>query len=239
MALPYADDTAIRRARRLLEPLARYHRFTVQGIEHIPREGPCLVVVHHTLATYDGFLIGAAIYEHTGRIPVGLGDDRIFQLGPLGDLARAIGIVPASPTAGEAALRAGQVLCVAPGGMWEGLRSRDQRRQSRWENRRGFARLALRTGAPIVCAACPAGDDIYTVYPSRITDAVYRRSHWPVPLLRGRGPTLIPRPVRLTGYYAPPIVPPPYDPAHEDAQIDALKAEAQSAMAALLQMTDV
>lgn len=234
MALPTADDTAIRRARRVLEPFARYHRFTVEGIENIPREGPCLVVVHHSLATYDGFLIGAAIHEHTGRIPVGLGDDRIFQLGPLGDLARAIGIVPASPQAGEAALQDGQVLCVAPGGMWEGLRSRDERRRSRWENRRGFARLALRTGAPIVCAACPAADDIYTVYPSRLTDAVYRRAHWPLPILRGRGPTLIPRPVRLTGYYAEPIQPPPWDPAQEDAQVDALKAEAERRMAELL-----
>jgi aminopeptidase N len=41
-------------------------------------------------------------------------------------------------------LREGHVLGVAPGGMWESLRPRDERRQSRWEGRKGFVRLALR-----------------------------------------------------------------------------------------------
>ncbi|GDX83363.1 membrane protein [Deltaproteobacteria bacterium] len=232
--LPTASATAIRRVRRLLEPLMRYHQFTVEGVENVPREGPCLLVVHHSFATYDGFLIGGAIFEHLGRLPVGLGDDRIFQLGRIGEWARAIGLVPASPDAGEQALRAGQLLAVAPGGMWEALRPRTERRTTRWGERRGFARLALRTGAPIVVAACPAADDIFTIYPSPITNEVYRLSHWPIPFLRGRGPTLIPRPIKLTGYFAPAIVPPPYDAAHEDEQVDALVAEAKARMAELL-----
>lgn len=232
--LPTANADAVRRTRAILEPLVRYHRFTVEGVENVPAEGPCLLVVHHSFATYDGFLLGGAIFEHSGRLPVGLGDDRIFQLGPLADAARAIGLVPASPDAGEQALRAGQLLGVAPGGMWEGIRSYRDRRKTRWEDRKGFARLALRTSAPIVVAACPAADDIFKLYPSRITDGVYKRAHWPVPILRGFGPTLIPRPVKLTGYYAPPIYPPPYDPAREDEQATALRDEAMRRMAELL-----
>ncbi len=233
-ALPTASETAIRRVRRLLEPLARYHQFTIEGLAHLPREGPCLLVVHHSFATYDGFLLGGAIFEQIGRLPVGLGDNRIFQLGRLGGWARAIGLVPASPVAGEQALRAGQILAVAPGGMWEALRPRNERRTTRWGDRRGFARLALRAGAPIVVAAVPAADDLYTVYPSRLTDAVYRRAHWPVPLVRGRGPTLLPRPIKLTGYFAPAIVPPPFEAQYEEEQVAALAAEAKARMAELL-----
>lgn len=232
--IPTADADTIRKVRRALEPLVIWHNFTVEGLENVPREGACLLVVHHSFATYDGFLLGGAIFEATGRLPVGLGDDRIFDLGPIGDFARRMGLVPASPDAGEAALRAGQLLGVAPGGMWESLRPWTERRRSRWEGRRGFARLALRTGAPIVVAAVPRADEVFTLYPSRLTDAVYRRTHWPLPLLRGVGPTLLPRPVKLTGHYAPAILPPPHDPSREEEQVDALRDEAARRMAALL-----
>lgn len=232
--LPPVDPVTVRRVRRVLEPLATYHRFTWQGLDHFPKEGPVLLVVHHSLATYDGFFVGAAVWEAIGRLPRGLGDDRIFQIPGLADLAWKIGLVPASPEAGERILRAGEVLGVAPGGMWESLRPRTEKRRSRWEGRKGFARLALRTQAPMVLAACPAADDIYTVYPSRLTDRVYRKLHLPMPVARGRGPTLVPRRVPLTAYFSDPIVPPPWDPGHEDAQVDALHAEACQTMAELL-----
>ncbi len=231
---PPLDDRTLRQVERLLRPLARYHRFELVGAEHVPRSGPCLLVVHHSLASYDGFLIGAAIWERTGRMCRALGDDTIFRVPGLGDFARRVGIVPASPEAGERLLREGNLLAVAPGGMWESLRPRGERRQSRWEGRRGFVRLALRTGTPMLLAACPRADDLYTVYPSRVTDALYRRFHLPVPFLRGLGPSLVPRPLRLVGHLAPLLHPPAWDPAREDEQIDALHADACRVMAGLL-----
>ena len=132
-------------------------------------------------------------------------------------------------------LAAGDILVFAPVGMWEALRPRDERRRSRWEGRRGFVRLALRMGAPILVAGCPAADSIFTVYPSRLTDRVYRRLHLPVPLVRGLGVSLIPRPVKVTGYVAAPIIPPTYDAAREEEQVDALYTLACERMSELLQ----
>jgi len=143
------DDKAVRRAMALMRLLMRYHRYHVVGLEHVPRTGPCLLVSHHTLATYDGFLLGVAIYDHTGRLGRGLGDDRIFQTPLLGPLARGVGIVPATPQAAETLLAQGELVGVAPGGMWESLRPRNERYTVRWGQRRGFVRLALRTGAPM------------------------------------------------------------------------------------------
>lgn len=234
MAPSPIDVPLIHRLRRLFDPVLRYHRFTAHGLEHVPRTGPALLVVHHTLATYDGVLIAGAIWDAIGRIPRGLGDDRIFQTPVLGSLAARVGIVPASPDAGEALLRAREIVAVAPGGMWESLRPRTERRRGRWEGRKGFVRLALRTGAPMILAACPAADDLYTVYPNPVTDRLYQRFHLPVPVARGIGPTLLPRRVRLTAWIAPPIVPPPWDPAREAAQIDALHETASAAMRDLL-----
>ncbi len=231
---PSLDARTVRQLERILHPLARYHRFELTGIEHVPRTGACLLVVHHSLATYDGFLIGGAIWEQTGRMCRALGDDTIFRVPGLADFATRAGIVPASPEAGERLLREGHLLAVAPGGMWESLRPRGQRRSSRWDGRRGFVRLALRTGTPMLLAACPRADDIYTVYPSRLTDAAYRRFRVPVPLVRGLGPTLFPRPIKLVAHLAPLIWPPAWDPEREDAQVDALHAEAHRRMAELL-----
>lgn len=228
------DTEVIATLERLLRPLSRLHRFTLVGGEHVPREGACLLVVHHSLATYDGFLLGGAIWDETGRLPRGLGDDTIFRIPGLDRFARGVGLVPASPDAGERLLREGHLLGVAPGGMWESLRPRTERRRSRWDGRRGFVRLALRTGAPMLLGAVPRADELYTVYPSRVTDAVYRRFHLPLPLVRGVGPTFLPRPLRLTGFLAPLLHPPPWDPAHEDEQVDELHARASATMAELL-----
>ena len=238
-AIPFVPDPdRIQRAARLVRPLMAAHRFSTKGMEHVPRSGGCLMVVHHSLATYDGFLLGLDIWDRTGRLGRGLGDDRIFQTPRLAELAQDIGLVPASPTAGRELLDAGELVGVAPGGMWEALRPSEARYQSRWGSRRGFCRLALRAQVPMLLAAVPRADELYSVYANRWTDRIYERLHLPVPLLRGFGPTLLPRPIRLTAYLAPVIVPPPHDPDREDAQVEELFTEAAARMRALLARRD-
>ena len=231
---PLVTPGAVRIYERLLEPLKAYHRHRSEGVEHVPVTGGCMLVMHHTLATYDAFLLGLDIFRATGRLPAALGDDLIFKTPMLRDWARDGGVRPASPGAGLRLLEEGHPLGVAPGGMWECLRPSSEARTHRWHDRRGFCRLALRAQAPMVLAACPAGDDIYRIRSSRITNRVYRHLRAPLPVARGLGPTLIPRPVRLTHFLAPPIVPPVHDPAREGEQVEALHAEAMAVMDGLL-----
>ena len=89
--------------------------------------------------------------------------------------------------------------CIAwsAGGMREALRPGDERYGVKWDKRKGFVRLSLRTGAPLVLAACPDADRLFHVYENRLTKLAYKRLHLPVPLVRGWGPTLLPRPVSL------------------------------------------
>jgi len=136
--------------KKVLTPMRRYHSHQVHGLDCIPKEGPALLVIHHSLATYDGLLFALAMHEHTGRMPVALGDDMIFRTPGLKDLAWKTGIRPASPKAGYDLLKEGRLLFVSPGGMWESLRSSEEARTVRWENRKGFCRLALRAQVPIV-----------------------------------------------------------------------------------------
>lgn len=219
---------------KILGPIAAYHRHSVEGLENIPTSGGVLFAVHHSLATYDGFLLGYRMWEQTGRLPGALGDDLLFKTPLVADWARAAGIRPASPGAGLEMLREGHLMFVAPGGMWESLRPSRERAQVRWEKRKGFCRLALKAQVPLLLGACPAADDIYRVRASRITNAVYQRFRIPMPIARGVGPTLIPRPVELTHFVAPPIQPPVYEPEREAEQVDALHAEACRVMGELL-----
>ncbi len=219
---------------RLLEPVRRYHRHEVEGLEHIPTEGPALLVIHHSLATYDGFLFAMKLYEATGRVPTALGDDLIFRTPWLKKLAWDTGIRPASPKAGYDLLKEGRLMFVSPGGMWESLRPSEEARSIRWDGRYGFCRLALRAQVPLVMIACPAADDIYSVKKSAITDRLYRHFRIPLPIARGVGPTPIPRPVRLTHHVAPAVQPPEHDPVNEDAQVQALRDRCAVTMMTLL-----
>lgn len=231
---PQPDLDFVLRIGRLLLPLSLYHRHTVQGLDLLPRTGAWMMVTNHSLATYDGFLFGREVVRKLKRVPRGLGDKRIFQTPGLVDFAHRLGLVEASPTAGRSLLDAGQIVGVAPGGMREALRSRDERYEVRWDGRKGFVRLALRAGVPIVLSACPAADDLYDVYGSALTDWIYEQVHVPVPFARGLGLSLWPRPVKLTHHIGRPIVPPPHDPEHEVEQIDELHAITLASMRDLM-----
>lgn len=220
-----------------LSPLQRYHDYEVAGLEHIPLQGPALLVIHHSLATYDALLLAYRIYEVTGRAMTGLGHDRLFGVPGLRRVVRKLGIHPASPQAGRSLLEAGELLGVAPGGMWEALRPSSERYQVRWSRRRGFVRLALEMQVPMVLAACPRADDLFDVRPHALTDWVYDRLRLPLPLVRGRAGWPVPRKVRLKHYVAPPIVPPPTTGPSE-REIDDLHERATEVMRALLQRRD-
>jgi 1-acyl-sn-glycerol-3-phosphate acyltransferase len=218
--------------RRLLAPLERYHDVSVEGLEHIPREGPALCVVHHSFATYDAFLLGKRVIEETGRIPWWLGDDQLFRLPIAASLMSSLNVRPASPTAGMELLDQGE-LVMARGGMLEALRPSTKRYRSYWRTRKGFVRLALRAQVPLVLLGVPAADRIFKLYDTPLTRPMYEPFHLPVPALRGLGPTLIPRPVALTGYISAPIQPPVASPDDTEA-VDAFHAELVALMATLL-----
>ncbi len=232
---PLLTDEVVRFFQKTLEPIRRYHDHSVEGLEHLPRTGGALLVVHHSLATYDGFLVGMAVWEATGRLPTALGDDMIFKTPGLKKLARDAGIRRASPGAGLELLNDGHLLFVAPGGMWESLRPSREARTVRWEGRRGFCRLVLRAQVPLILCACPAADDIYRVKASRLTDLIYKQFKAPLPLARGVGPTMFPRRVKLTHYIAEPIHPPPLEHERVDEQVDALHELASARMRELLE----
>lgn len=214
-ALDFLADTLdmerqefIQKVMPLLQAARLYHRHSVVGLEHVPDAGRALIVVNHSLATYDIMLLLTAIQQDKQRQPRPLIDRLFFKIPYLGDLATLYGAVEGSQRSAERLLGENELVTVAPGGMREALRPSSQRYQIRWDKRFGFAKLAMKTRAPVILAACPKADDLYDVYPSHITAWIYRNFKVPLPFARGIGPTPIPRPIRLTHFLSEPMVPP-------------------------------
>lgn len=207
----------------VLQAARTYHRHEVVGMEHLPKEGAALVVVNHSLATYDIVLLMTAIYSDFGRLPRPLIDRLFFKVPFVGQLATIFGAVQGSQNGATDLLKAGHIVTVAPGGMREALRPSSERYQIRWEKRHGFAKLAMKTQTPIILAACPKADDLYQVYPSHLTAWFYRTFRVPVFIARGIGLTPLPRPVKLVHFLSEPLVPPPWT---EDEDKNAAAAEA-------------
>ncbi|MCA9690830.1 MAG: acyltransferase family protein [Myxococcales bacterium] len=143
---------ALKAATRGFAPLARYHRLDVRGLDAIP-DGPALLVGNHNggLNPVDGLWL-IHYYRRFGydRPIYILAHDILFKQPRIAEIIRSVGIIPAHPGNARRVLEAGHKLLVFPGGDIENLRPFRQRHKIVLAGRKGFARLSLRTGAPIV-----------------------------------------------------------------------------------------
>jgi hypothetical protein len=221
-------------ADNLMERVARYHQHRVEGLEHIPARGPGLIVVNHSLATYDSGLLAVTVRKELGRNIRLLGDRYMFKIPGFRDLARAYGFVEGSQENAEELLNNGELVLVAPGGMREALRPSTQKYQLDISDRKGFVRLAVRTRSPIILSACPAADDILHVVSNPVTDWVYERYRLAAPLAFGRFGTILPKPAKLVHYVAEPVLPPENCTEDDHEQVDALHAQLEKRLQTML-----
>lgn len=204
------------KATKILTPvvkfLKKYHQHEVIGIEKIPEKGRAIIATNHSLATYDIALLVAEVLFKRERLIRPLVGRLFYELPFLGSFMDATGAVLGSPENAKRILANDELLGVAPGGMLESLRPSSERYQLRWDNRLGFAKLAIETGTPVILAACPRADDIFQVYSSPLTSWAYRQFRVPLFVARGLGLSALPRPVKLAHMISDPIKPPPPAP---------------------------
>ena len=149
--------------------LAAYHRMSLEGAT--PPTGPCIYVTLHGAGylvvdlVLAGYFIGWKHWYETGeeqnRLRIVAGQSRIERFIPGVPRAKdLVGIIGTDEEACLAVLERGEQLLITPGGTREAQPSRDFYRL-KWQGRHGFARLALRTGAPIVPLAVVGGAEAY------------------------------------------------------------------------------
>jgi 1-acyl-sn-glycerol-3-phosphate acyltransferase len=187
------------------------------GIENVPREGPVLLVGNHTLmGILDTPVMLAELRERRGVFLRSLGDHLHFQIPVWRNLLQHFGAVDGTPENARALLDASQPVLVFPGGGREVAKRHGERHRLVWQQRSGFARLALETGVPVVSfAALGAEDMLDVVYdaeeilasPLGAAFRRFSRKDALFPVVRGIGLTPIPRPARLYFRFAPPLDP--------------------------------
>ncbi len=130
-----------------------YARFDISGVEHIPAEGPVIVVANHR--SYFDVAAMAVTIARTGRTVRFLGKKEVFDAPVIGQIAAAMGGIRVDRGTGSdeplqaaaEALAAGDMVALMPQGtIPRGKAFFEPKLKGRW----GAARLAAMTGATVV-----------------------------------------------------------------------------------------
>jgi 1-acyl-sn-glycerol-3-phosphate acyltransferase len=140
-----------------------YFRADVQGMDHIPPDGPVLLVGNHSGGIWiaDTFIFSQYFIDHFGprRRFHQLAHDLLFKVPGLRVLAERYGTVPASPANMSRALDRGAALLVYPGGDHETFRPTWESDRVDFAGRTGFVKLALEHEVPIVPVVAIGGQE--------------------------------------------------------------------------------
>lgn len=191
-----------------------YHdwfRTEVFGLEHLPDDGPGLVVGNHSgTIAMDALMLSIAVHdEHPkARHLRLLGADLVFRVPVLSELTRkAGGTVACNPDA-ERLLRGGELVGVFPEGFkGVGKHYRDRYKLQRF-GRGGFVSAALRTGTPIIPVAIVGAEEIYPILGDlKPLARLLKLPYFPItPTFPWLGPLgLVPLPSKWLIEFCPPI----------------------------------
>ncbi|HXX91191.1 MAG TPA: lysophospholipid acyltransferase family protein [Acidimicrobiales bacterium] len=126
----------------------------VRGSENIPATGPALVVGNHSGLFWmpDVWAVSLEIVRRRGleQPAYAMIYDLLLAIPGVGPYLRHIGALPASGSEAQAALDDGALVLDYPGGDWEACRPWTQRNRIDLGGHRGFVRLALQAGVPVV-----------------------------------------------------------------------------------------
>jgi 1-acyl-sn-glycerol-3-phosphate acyltransferase len=193
----------------------------IGGWERVPAESSLLVGIHSGGSlTMDAWTLVHQWWRHFGerRVLHGTAHDGLMAAPGLGRYLRAAGVLPARRGAIEAALAAGHDVVIWPGGEVDAMRSWRKRDTVVFAGRKGFVRLAIRAGVPIVPVATVGGHDTVFILSegralARLTGLkqLLRTEHLPVTLGLPLGitlellPTHIPLPAKIRTELLEPI----------------------------------
>lgn len=139
-----------------------YFRMEFGGWHRLPDETSLLIGVHSGGSlTMDAWTVGLQWWRRfeDERILHGTAHDVLMATPGLGDYFRLMGALPANGKAIGAALDAGHDVVIWPGGDVDAMRSWTKRDKAVLGGRKGFVRMAIRKGVPIVPIATVGGHD--------------------------------------------------------------------------------
>lgn len=229
-----------------------YFRVRFEGTENVPKEGGALLVGNHNggLVPADSFMTGVALFDSQpkGRAMYALAHDFLFDDPVLRRWATRLGILRAGHASARRALDAGHMVLVYPGSDYDAFRPYSDRNRVVLAGRKGFLKLALRAGVPIVPIVAKGSHKQFIILTrgERIGRAIgirrlARTDVMPIMLALPWGLTsgflpYIPWPARVTIAFGEPIRFPHLGPesADDPAALEACYREVETRMQAML-----
>lgn len=139
-----------------------WFRGQVRNLASVPEQGPVLMVGNHSGGnlTPDTIVFTVAFCTYFGvERPFYQLAHNLVLASPIGPLLRRYGTVSASHEHAREALEAGAAVLVYPGGDWEVHRPSWEGNKVDFNGRKGFIRLALDAGVPIVPVVSIGGQE--------------------------------------------------------------------------------
>lgn len=196
---------------RLLALRRHYFAPYFEGIDRIDASRPALFVGNHAIfGAIDAPLFVYELYRRKGIFPRSLGDHFHFGIPVWGSTLERYGAVPGTPDICRTLMQQKQFIMVFPGGAREVAKRRGEQHKLFWKKRAGFARLAIENGydiLPFSSVGCDVSVDILydgndfsnswlgkRLLANSRFNKLTRDGDLFWPLVRGVGPTSIPRP---------------------------------------------
>ena len=231
---------------RITEFMRTYFDPRFFGLDNIDPKRPSLMVGNHPLFAIDYPLMAAEIYQKKGIKLHPLGDHWHDKVPIWRGLIKEIGAVDGTPENCSRLMEAGEHLVVFPGGAREALKRKGEAHKLIWKHRYGFARMAIKHRYPITPFASKGADIIFSilvdgedVMNSRLgsflkktgLSKTLREGDFIIPLVRGIGPTLLPRPERFYFSFGEPIDTTRFEGRYQDQDcLSALRTEVAEAL---------
>lgn len=200
---PRAGDVDERLIRKLLIPykiIRSYCRVTVEGLDHVPVSRAVLAANHTGWLGLDYANLGVSIHDGIGRIVRGVVHETWFANETIGDVARRIGLIPASVDTMVRLLKEGRLVVIFPEGEHGAFKAvTEETKYKLYEFKRGFVRAAMRSGAPIIPVAIVGGEEANpSLATLKLTDKLFRL---PLPIPKN----VLPYPVKWRISFLKPI----------------------------------
>jgi 1-acyl-sn-glycerol-3-phosphate acyltransferase len=196
-----------------------YFRVAVEGIEHVPMDGPAMLVANHGGAAlpYDAAMLALAVLNSAERPRrVRIGATEIFNMLPwISHMYRKVGAVYASRDDARSILQRGGLLGVFPEGESGFMKPVWQAYHVQRFGRGGFVHLAETTGVPIIPVAILGAEEVHPAVTISKRLAHLIRMVFPQQRVEEIAIFLnpIPLPVRWHIQFLPPVM--PEDPGAE------------------------
>ncbi len=216
------DDRAMHRQKFFWNPLMdHWFRLEMEGWEHVPERNALLVGIHSGAPfVWDAWTVGVQWWRHFGqeRPLHGTAHDALMALPLVGRYFRSMGVLPAAPDSITTALAEGRDVALWPGGEVDSLRTWRDRDTANLAGRKGFVKIAIQTGVPILPIATVGGGDAMPVLikGDRLAralrlDKVARLKVFPIAIALpwGIAPAALPQfplPAKIRTAFQPPVV---------------------------------